>query len=54
MAIFCLSLSYTVNGGSNIPEGMLPMCYPADHTDDTSIPQWATIRGKRIMPIGEH
>lgn len=24
----------------NIPEGMLPMCYPADHYDENFIPQW--------------
>ncbi|MFO7637311.1 MAG: hypothetical protein R6W96_08375 [Clostridia bacterium] len=24
-----------------IPEGMLPMCYPADHLDGNFIPQWA-------------
>ena len=24
-----------------IPEGMLPMCYPADHQDGNFIPQWA-------------
>ena len=24
-----------------IPEGMLPMCYPADHTDTVYIPNWA-------------
>lgn len=26
---------------SNIPEGMLPMCYPADHYDGTFIHNWA-------------
>lgn len=25
----------------NIPEGMLPMCYPADHTNGNFIPNWA-------------
>lgn len=25
----------------NIPEGMLPMCYPADQTNGNFIPQWA-------------
>lgn len=25
----------------DIPEGMLPMCYPADHYDGVFIPQWA-------------
>ena len=25
----------------NIPEGMLPMCYPSDHTNKNFIPQWA-------------
>ncbi len=25
----------------HIPEGMLPMCYPADHTDHVFIPNWA-------------
>ncbi|HEX3020918.1 MAG TPA: hypothetical protein VHP81_00805, partial [Lachnospiraceae bacterium] len=25
----------------NLPEGMLPMCYPADHYDGTFIPNWA-------------
>lgn len=24
-----------------LPEGMFPMCYPADHMDETFIPQWA-------------
>jgi alpha-L-rhamnosidase len=26
---------------ANIPEGMLPMCYPADHYDGVFIPNWA-------------
>lgn len=26
---------------ANIPEGMLPMCYPADHRDGNFIPNWA-------------
>ncbi len=26
---------------ANIPDGMLPMCYPADHTDGVYIPNWA-------------
>lgn len=25
----------------NLPEGMLPMCYPADHSDGNFIPNWA-------------
>ncbi len=25
----------------HLPEGMLPMCYPADHNDGTFIPNWA-------------
>ncbi|MBN1294117.1 MAG: hypothetical protein JXB48_19935 [Candidatus Latescibacteria bacterium] len=25
----------------NLPEGMLPMCYPADHLDGVFIPNWA-------------
>lgn len=25
----------------HIPDGMLPMCYPADHTDKVYIPNWA-------------
>jgi alpha-L-rhamnosidase len=25
----------------HVPEGMLPMCYPADHTDGIFIPNWA-------------
>ncbi len=25
----------------NIPDGMLPMCYPAEHPDGTFIPNWA-------------
>ena len=25
----------------NLPSGMLPMCYPADHTDGNFIPNWA-------------
>lgn len=28
-------------GGTNVPKGMLPMCYPADHMDGIFIPQWA-------------
>lgn len=26
---------------ANLPDGMLPMCYPADHTDGVYIPNWA-------------
>lgn len=26
---------------SHIPDGMVPMCYPADHTDGVYIPNWA-------------
>ena len=26
---------------AHLPEGMLPMCYPADHNDGTYIPNWA-------------
>lgn len=26
---------------ANVPNGMLPMCYPADHTDRNFIPNWA-------------
>ncbi len=26
---------------ANLPEGMLPMCYPADHYDGVFIPNWA-------------
>ena len=29
------------DGGTNVPKGMLPMCYPADHMDGVFIPQWA-------------
>ena len=25
----------------HLPEGMLPMCYPADHYDGVFIPNWA-------------
>ncbi|MDR2754397.1 MAG: hypothetical protein LBC20_01700 [Planctomycetaceae bacterium] len=25
----------------NLPEGMIPMCYPADHNDGNFIPQWS-------------
>ena len=25
----------------HLPEGMLPMCYPADHNDGTFVPNWA-------------
>ena len=25
----------------NLPEGMIPMCYPSDHTDGNFIPNWA-------------
>ncbi len=25
----------------NLPDGMLPMCYPSDHTDHVYIPNWA-------------
>ena len=25
----------------HIPEGMIPMCYPADHNNGNFIPQWA-------------
>lgn len=25
----------------HLPDGMLPMCYPSDHTNGTYIPQWA-------------
>ncbi len=28
-------------GFEDIPEGMLPMCYPADHRDKAFIPNWA-------------
>lgn len=28
-------------GYAHLPEGMLPMCYPADHTDGRFIPNWA-------------
>jgi len=28
-------------GFANLPEGMLPMCYPADHNKGTFIPNWA-------------
>jgi alpha-L-rhamnosidase len=26
---------------ANLPEGMIPMCYPADHYDGNFIPQWS-------------
>ncbi len=28
-------------GFAHLPEGMLPMCYPADHNDGNFIPNWA-------------
>jgi alpha-L-rhamnosidase len=28
-------------GFAHLPEGMLPMCYPADHNDGVYIPNWA-------------
>ena len=36
-------LSNFLMGGQypRIPDGMLPMCYPADHTDGNFIPNWA-------------
>lgn len=36
-----LSNFLDLEGDPNIPEGMLPMCYPADHTDHKFIPNWA-------------
>ena len=32
-----------------LPDGMLPMCYPADHNDRTFIPNWAI---KKMREIG--
>lgn len=29
------------DGFAHLPEGMLPMCYPADHNDGVFIPNWA-------------
>ncbi|MBN2506475.1 MAG: hypothetical protein JXQ71_07260 [Verrucomicrobia bacterium] len=29
------------SGFAHLPEGMLPMCYPADHNDGVFIPNWA-------------
>ena len=34
-----------------IPEGMLPMCYPADHNDHTYIPNWAMWY---VVELGEY
>ncbi len=33
--------NYVLFDGSFLPEGMLPMCYPADQPDGNYIPQWA-------------
>ena len=34
--------NYAVSTGfAHLPEGMLPMCYPADHNDGVFIPNWA-------------
>ena len=35
----------------NIPEGMLPMCYPADHTNGNFIPNWAMWF---VLQLGEY
>jgi alpha-L-rhamnosidase len=35
----------------HIPEGMLPMCYPADHNDHTYIPNWAMWY---VVELGEY
>ncbi len=34
-----------------LPEGMLPMCYPADHNDRTFIPNWAMWY---VVELGEY
>ena len=34
-----------------LPEGMLPMCYPADHNDGTFIPTWAMWY---VVELGEY
>lgn len=34
-----------------LPEGMLPMCYPADHYDGAFIPQWAMWL---VLQLGEY
>ena len=33
--------NYILSSCSDIPEKMLPMCYPSDHKDGTFIPNWA-------------
>ena len=33
--------NYLLQSCPDIPQGMLPMCYPADHLDKNYIPQWA-------------
>lgn len=35
----------------HIPQGMLPMCYPADHNDHTYIPNWAMWY---VVELGEY
>lgn len=38
----CFMENYRLYPGiAGLPEGMLPMCYPADHPDGKFIPQWA-------------
>lgn len=38
----CFMENYRLYPGlDSLPEGMLPMCYPADHPDGKYIPQWA-------------
>ena len=36
------------DGFKDLPEGMLPMCYPSDHPDGTYIPNWAMWYGLEL------
>lgn len=38
-------------GFAHLPEGMLPMCYPADHNDGVFIPNWALWF---VLELGEY
>lgn len=38
-------------GFAHLPEGMLPMCYPADHNDGVFIPNWALWF---VLQLGEY
>ena len=39
------------DGFAHLPEGMLPMCYPADHYDGVFIPNWSLWF---VMELGEY